>query len=299
MRTLVPKFQNSGKVNPNWDKDSYKESGPFGMFSEVDGDKAFNKAYNFVSAYMNSPGFKRRFKEHVNHPELFTYNGNVFPDLYQYMAVSSHKKPRLEQYNEDNAAYDLSNNTVYYDPDYNGADHGAVNMESVMAHELGHWLDDGINYGERMRKYRVVTNPDGTSEYRQVGLGKLYSYGKKWSESYPIFRRNKAYQRARSAMSPETQESFDKHPMLYYKLYHDEQPGESYADLIELRSQLYRSGIYNSLKDQKFEQKHLDRFKKINPNSRLLQYFNDDDIIEMMNTVADNGSQKQENTYYA
>lgn len=72
---------------------------------------------------------------------------------------------------------------------------------------------------------------------------------------------------------------------------HDIKASEQYADLLMLRNELYRMGIFNSLKQNSknpFTKNHLKIFKKFNPKFRMFNNFTDDEIVNLMNTVAYN-----------
>lgn len=89
------------------------------------------------------------------------------------------------------------------------------------------------------------------------------------------------------------------HSNLYYKLLtpnkevnsHDNNPKESYADLLDFRKRLYDDGIYDSIKSGNlFTKEHLDKAKEFYKGQfiRLFNSFTDDRIIQIMNTVAQN-----------
>lgn len=71
---------------------------------------------------------------------------------------------------------------------------------------------------------------------------------------------------------------------------HDIAPQENRADLFQLRYQMYKNGIYNSIKDKEFTKEHLDKFKKTNGWNRLQRLYKDEDIIWLMNNIADNNT---------
>lgn len=83
---------------------------------------------------------------------------------------------------------------------------------------------------------------------------------------------------------------------------HDIKASEQYADLLMLRNELYRMGIFNSLKQNSknpFTKDHLKIFKKFNPKFRMFNNFTDDEIINLMNTVAYNPTYNTEYTNQA
>lgn len=225
------------------------------------GADAYKWANNFVQSYYNSPGFKQRLKENY-YPEYVTpYLDRRYNYLISYQFVPKEKIGK-------------DNNVIYEGmADPRLPEIGLLNDEYVFAHELGHNID-----------YLLSSKKDS----------------KDYSERYPIFRKNKALQALLN--NPKYSEVAKNKPNSLASLddqTHDAQPAESYSDLIAMRDMLYRAGIYDSRKaNNVFMKEHLKAFKDINPNFRLFKYFSDDDIITMMNEVAQNNiSQDNQNLY--
>ena len=82
---------------------------------------------------------------------------------------------------------------------------------------------------------------------------------------------------------------------------HDASPSESYADLFLLRKKLLDSGVYDIRKaNNPFTKQHLEQFKKKNKDKiRLFDNFSDEDIIWMMNNVAQNNMNNNNQNQYA
>ena len=78
---------------------------------------------------------------------------------------------------------------------------------------------------------------------------------------------------------------------------HDLSDDEKYADLQAFRYLLFKNGIFDARKDQPFESEHLQKAKQsgLRKNSRLMQMFDDDTIIQMMNTIASNTLNNEQN----
>jgi len=71
--------------------------------------------------------------------------------------------------------------------------------------------------------------------------------------------------------------------------HHDADAGESRADLIQLRYEMERDGLFKSTgsKFKEFKKKHLKKAKgKKGIGQRLFNNFSDDDIIDLMNNIA-------------
>ena len=141
------------------------------------------------------------------------------------------------------------------DKGYNDITKGkrVYNREDVLAHELGHLIDPMIA--------KPVYSGSKVLEYKDAP----YSY----LELLHNHNRNDLN-------------------------YHDLSDNEKYADLQQLRYLLYKSGIYDSRSNTKFNNEHLKKAKELGlrTNSRLMQMFDDDTIIDMLNTIAYNDTQK-------
>lgn len=222
----------------------------------------------FVRSYYNSPGFKERFHNNV----LREFKESEIDEYPEFTTKILYKRPlRFKKIVHDTeSSYDEDDHIVRLSkPDKFTQLDGYNNEYDILAHELGHAVENSIDlYGQ--------------DKYSKVPYGR-YAY-----VPY-IFRNNKYYKSILNNLDSQNSLTFLLHPMYLYEQYHDAQPTESYADLMALRYMLNRYNIYDSRKaNNPFTQKHLDKIKKINPKFRLFDTFNDKDIIEMMNTVADN-----------
>ena len=241
----------------------------------------------FVNDYYNSEGFKQRFH---NYKQIYrNFSGtkydpeNIFNQLLKitkYPLKLKKVKVSDERLNE-NAEYDGKTFTITM-----GKHHNPKSYSDVFAHELGHAVDRSIKI-ERGKTY----------DY----LGPQYSSTtSRYSEIFPIFRKSKSYQKFSDNLKDPTY--WHQYPGQYYELEHDGQPSESYADLMALRYLAHKFFIYDSTKkNHPFTQEHLDQLKTKVPYFRLFENFDDEDIIEMMNTVAqnENKSNNSNKTYYA
>lgn len=308
---LIRKCQNAGKLNYNWSN------------NDDDLNTQYNRAWNFVHAYMRSPGFQERLKKHLN--DMSYKNEGIYNDYdkdrdwsvrypvdhnYKTNITTNVQKPAIRKDNSYNASYEKKDNIVSIDDNVLNFPEVGKNLEHVLSHELGHYLDDSIQFYYNDSKYKhnrwddYVEQDDGT--YKAIPRKDSFTAQSiHYADSYPIFRNSKSWKANESKIKsqhPDSYEYFSKNPYIYYGVFenaHDGMPNESYADLIEFRDMLYRSGIFNSLKqDSKhpFSEKHLNRFKEIYPNFRLFDNFKDSDIIKMMNTVAQNSNQETQPT---
>ena len=234
----------------------------------------FEDARKFVDTYMHSAGFNQRLSQHK----------------YKYPNLKLDKSEGLTKGIEESDVYNAyyrrrgDNRLGFRSPSAEQSIiYGNVQHMTPIAHELGHNLD-----------FIIDVDPKWNKPYHSQIL---------YSSTYPIFRKSRAINRFHAKLPPgpytiKTSENlYASHPG-----WHDAFPSESYGDLMDLRYSLYKSGIYDSTKkDNPFTQQHLNDFrKKYNgkyrfATGRLFDYFSDQDIIEMMNTVAQNNVPTDDN----
>lgn len=80
----------------------------------------------------------------------------------------------------------------------------------------------------------------------------------------------------------------------YTNVHHDLRPDENKADLNALRYLLKKEGVYDAGKED-FTKKHLDKVKSSFTKTRLLKNYKEQDLIWLMNNVADNS---ENNDFY-
>lgn len=250
----------------------------------------------FATSYILSKGFKDRFEKHKKQ-----FRDYLMPELKSY-----HKNPKfilkLNQKRVKNAR------VVPYEPEPGfGASYSGGNVNTVYLpngfkdsepHEFGHVVESAIT------PYIQYDFPTGrkTDEVFNMSRGSLN--GNVYTYSYPIFKKSKSYQ----AMKNEYPD-FESTRSYYYVTTkdskyngHDAAPFESYADLFRLRYDLNELGIFDSRTTNIFTQEHLNKFKKskfFKRNKRLFNNFSDQDIITMMNEVAQNNTSQYDQNLYA
>lgn len=89
--------------------------------------------------------------------------------------------------------------------------------------------------------------------------------------------RNQTYKKFQTVNGPPSEDDI-----------HDMSPQETRADLFQFRRQLQKHGIYNSVKGGEFTEKHLEKFKKTKDWNRLRRLYKPEDVIWMMNNIAEN-----------
>ena len=149
-------------------------------------------------------------------------------------------------------------------------------QEGIMAHELGH------------TEGRFFTgSPELDAEIR---------------------KRNKAYQRVWNSLSEEDKKRMTENPVeIDYWLsdnynsssdFHDAASHEVRSDIIRFRYLADKAGIYNSSGDyKKFNESDLKKMKEQFGNNRLFRHFEDEDIIWLMDNVAQQTPQGTDNPF--
>ena len=257
--------------------------------------KITQEVYKFAKKYYNSKGFEQRLQRHSDQlDETYRYSEYDPENAYTYFV----EKTPLRLYHfdlssaENSGEYDPITKTIqlgnklekhWYDPRTWG-NNFVGGQQGMTAHEIGHAIDHSI----------------------QLVGGGNYIMENLYSNTYPIFRQSKAYQKARRKLDydEKSQRKFDLIPMWFYEGAHDAMPTESYADLFQLRELLYRLGIYDSTKENnKAEQKHLDELrKKDNRKYRIFDNFTDEQVLWMLNNVAQvypQSKTSEQKVYYA
>lgn len=219
-----------------------------------------SQGINYILDYYNSPGFRWRMgKARYLSPEEFT--------IANFQGLQN--KAPIEFVVDYESAKDAA------DAYYNGRidDEHSISIGSDKLFNLfpGNWNQVGAHEATHAVDEAIKANVD-----------QLMESGNNWSESFPIFEQANKINRLGLMDNPDLTEE------QYSQYYHDRQPVESYADLGAFREALYRLGIYDSRDIVPFTREHLETFKKIGEYSRLFDYFDDDDIIWMMNNIAMN-----------
>lgn len=135
---------------------------------------------------------------------------------------------------------------------------GTYNRDSTETHELSHATDAGF--------------PLNTADEAQ------------------LFRRLKGFQLDEDFRYQDREDMINN--KIYNDLPHDQLPRENKADINGLRYILYKNGIYDTTKDGEFKQEHLNKVKNSEfVKNRLQNNYSDQDIIWLMNKIAQNDGQ--------
>lgn len=233
---------------------------------------------NYIQRYINSKSFADKYQSHFNRSLRFPIdidNVNV-----NYISDSSQDAMNL-----DRNGYYKSPNEIKIGTNWAGNEYGRV-----IAHEVGHAIDDHIAY---------------PNDNAMVGDDATYS------DTYKIFHKNKQIERDLKALK----EAYREQPNMFItpmdealkyskrfpnSLSHDAQPRESYGDLMEFRWELYNNGIYDSTLNTPAKMEHIKKYKdSVKYKNRLFKYYSDEDILNMLNTVAQNTTNNNNELLYA
>ena len=265
-----------------------------------EGRNEFQNIKRYIKRYIGSPGFNERFYRKINNLNKQTWN-----NPWSFTINPNYVDNTILNLWEDNDSSGIKRNNV-------------LNMSKAglwrhsMPHEMGHLIDNGI-----ISIYKK--SPSFPNLFRKEEIH--------YSTLYPELRRNKQGKEViKNGIRPDTYMPKDQYYNTYIKnkaKYHDGFEQEPYADFFQMRYELDKLKLYDSTKaNNKFTKEVLNRFKNITNSGkgingkypytmaikRIFDNFTDDQIIEIMNTVAETNPSKQLNeqlspnpsqTYYA
>lgn len=252
------------------------------------------QALDFVKSYYNSEGFSERFHNLGNILQNFSnspYNMNQYLPDTELRKFPLRLRSTVGDSNlKDNSNYSINDYRITVgDMDFNYLPEFR-DYDSVVAHELGHTVDNSIDvYQGDVKRWKDLGFLS-KEELKELSTPvEKQPLSPSYSDMYPVFRNSHAYKNFKNNyINTDKKEMYDKYNDFYYDYNHDGNPGESYADLMQLRYDMNRLGIFDSRKKgQKFTKEHLNKFRtKDKTNYRIFDNFSDNDIIWMMNNVA-------------
>lgn len=273
-----------------------------------EGRQEYQNIKNYAKRYVTSPGFNQRFQRKMgklNADSWFSpWSYTINPNYLDKTVFSLLAGDGSSWANADTNTLNMTEKGLF---------------RQTMAHEMGHLLDRGI-----------------ISLYKRSPT-LLHPFNKEviqYSSIYPELRQNKQTRAAiKNGVRPNSYMTKAENDALYGKYkgvsydkgnssYHDAFEQEPYADFFLMRYALDKLNLYDSTKaNNPFTKGILQKFKKITNRGkgtkgyhynmsikRIFDNFNDDQIIKIMNTVAETDPSKQLNdqtildpnqTYYA
>jgi hypothetical protein len=158
--------------------------------------------------------------------------------------------------------------------------------ESTIAHELSHNIQSysGGDGGWRDDRGEIGLGGLNKKEYIDLLKNNLSLYRlKDETRNYLIDKVNKS------------EDSFSR-GMYSDVLDHDDRPEEMKADIDALRFELFKDKIYDA-RTQDFKQEHLDKAKNSLRKQRLQKHYTDEDLIYLMNTIAQQEKENKDSEY--
>lgn len=267
--------------------------------NEIDKVIQVSQAYNFAKQYYNSPGFNERFKKVPEYIEQ--YNNDLTYDREEvnppqikrqpFDVKTGYRKEDESDYFRDENGRKVTIGTHTFKPYWTSTMlpwvYPFFDYESTASHEYGHAIEDSVELKHK---------PEGSTEYIPDYI--------EYSQIFPHLRNSKSYKRElKRHWADRDKYEQDPHSERYYNANpdaHDGAPTDSYADLMAFREALYRYNIYDSTKaNNPFTKEHLKKWKSLHKPLRLFNNFTDDQIVQMMNDIAQNNTSSTNLTYYA
>lgn len=261
-----------------------------------EGREEFQSIREFAKRYVGSPGFNERLNRRLNElkndysTSIYGWNVTLNPSYLDNTVLNLYEGDGQSWANSSGNTLNMSERGMWGLPKKPG--------RHTMAHELGHLVDNGV-----IKMY--------SSPFYLPNLKSRIQY----SSIYPQLRRNKyAKEAIKAGIRPDSIMFKDVYDTAYSKnkntKYHDAFEQEPYADFFQMRYELDKLGLYDSTKaNNKFTKEVLDKFRKTTNSGqginggypykmaikRIFDNFTDDQIIEIMNTVAEVDPSKQLN----
>lgn len=223
----------------------------------------YKKAKDYANKYIYSEGFNERYnKFHPKGKFRQSLKNIQFPKLFIQKGEGSH--------------YNIDNGNIYIDPE-----------QDYIYDRHGYDIYDLYN------KYGITEFPRGTVETHELGHHLDRELGKRTNYNHSII----------GWILDNFETSNPKHSSFYPQLTptknindHDKDRSENWSDLLDYRRLLDENKIYDSTKaNNHFTKQHLNKSKEVFKDDfiRIFNTFTDDEIINIMNTVAQNNNKKR------
>lgn len=237
----------------------------------------FNDAKEYLQSYYSSPMFKDRLLEMFKKANLSDIYGDVEGLVDTMQSDFLDNLLTLPPYTMNPGRYshyDPETRTINLDP-YQSHDGEYVLDQSTISHELSHAaISSSKNINSKYAyEHALFSEPFGQKMaydiLNQIGLSKFPRY----------YVGRKDGKRQYEEIDPSNRQAL--------KSNHDFNPLERKADIDSIRHTLYKKGIYDA-RTEKFDKSHLEQMRNIDEFiiKRMFNLFNDDQIIEYMNSIA-------------
>lgn len=258
-----------------------------------EGREEFQNIRKFAKKYIGSPGFNQRLNarlKELNNDQSITrshWNVTLNPNYLDNTILNLWEGDGSSWANSVGNTLNMTERGMGGLPKKPG--------RHTMAHEIGHLIDNGV--------IKIYSAPF----YLPTVKSRI-----QYSSIYPQLRSNKEAREAiKAGIRPDSTINKDAYDIIYSKNkddYHDAFEQEPYADFFQMRYELDRLGLYDSTKaNNPFTKEILDKFRKYTNSGqgvsgrypytmaikRIFDNFKEDQIIEIMNKVAEVDPSKQ------
>jgi hypothetical protein len=229
-----------------------------------------------IAGYIQSPLYTKR---QAMHPETYLGNNmNYFedPKIFQESIASGKKTYRLiDLYNQPAQIKKIGTFKDYYDPTKRKTVLNSSNLESVVAHELGHSLFKGDRLSTALH-----SDYDNSQYWDNLASDKKHTFGTSLNKREVEKLKNFAYPIANN----------DEH---YDNRGFGDFANESYADLTAMRHLMYKNGLTKKFGDNINRTIYEKALKNKNIQNdptfkRMQQKYSPGKIILLNNTIAQN-----------
>lgn len=237
---------------------------------EMDIEEGINIApIKYIHSYLQSPGFRKRLQLIQNDGTRSAYYNSIIDNMNQPIRVINRDYSPINRVlglfndkfwakNQPPGSYNSGIGYIALG-DYDTAVLSSIvpDEDFILAHEYGHKIDP-------------------------TDQAIPFSYDPYWDRS----------------KAPQEYLTIHKRKNVDRDNIHDSAYTETYADLMATRYDLYKLGIYDSRSARQFNEQdynqYIDYLKSKNLHNRLIEQFDKDDFIELINTVAQNNSTQDE-----
>ena len=263
-----------------------------------------NKGAEYIISYYNSPGFDEKF--YALGPILKDFRESS--DYPKSLSAKQRTKlvktalPNIKFEDDGISSIFQADNTFKYLPQ----DNKIIYSENIFG-DIGYNPLIGTPYSDfdNMGAAAMGAVVNNAIKHKQALNNDYYvNTNIPYANIFPQFRNNIR----KSEYSQYVGNNTDPIEGLYGNPMYSERsavnlPNSTYTKLMQLRYELYKHGIYDSRKkDNPIKQKQIDQYKQKVDKSQynnLFQNFTDQQIIDMLNTIAYNPDMDSKDAYYA
>lgn len=237
----------------------------------------------------------REDKKYANKLGIYKYGGNIGPGKpkqVNFKEIKDFYKDYLKSPNFEKRAL----NTRVEDPDELAAERlNALNTLKITKKNFKLKDESGSEYNfdkhlvnidtDDIKKYNTTENGLASHEIAHA-IGAL-NPEKEISSFLTMNKKEQDLFKSKLKYSREKGNTVNLPAKDFFEINHAAKPSEGKADMDALRFQLKKDGIYDTGTEE-FTKDHLQKAKKKYKNNRFFKTYEDDGIIELMNTIVSN-----------